>query len=230
MIKKILSIAVSGLWLVAGVAGAHEGEVHQAAQVLEAQSSVGGKAEFDAVQSGAVRLNTKVRVDSHAEAEKAESVSEAKDGPRFRFSWDSQADLGVDEQRAAEVALKLRAEAAAKADTNIQGVEITPEEVTIDYRRPAKLFGFIPVAYSHAFTLDGKGQISHGRPWWLIFASDDAVDFELGVEAAFQHNQSNLDFLKLQNIIDRQDKILQTLSNILKTRHDVAMSAIRNMK
>lgn len=114
-------------------------------------------------------------------------------------------------------------------DENIARAVAEPEKVEVRYKRPAKLFGFLPVAYQHAFTLDGKGQLSHGRPWWLIFATDDAAQFGDDVKKAYQNNQSNLEFLKLQNIIQRQLKALEILTNVLKAQNDAAQSSIQNI-
>jgi len=214
MSKKIIFGLISGLWLAAGSVLAQSGEVsesfHLETQVLELQSSVGGREEFEAVQSGDIKLE-------------AATVDADQDGAIDFYSSDADFD---DRREFVDALIKE----AKTGDENIVAVEISDEETTIRYKRPAKLFGIIPVAYTHAFTLDGKGNLSHGRPWWLMFAADDAADFELGVEAAFQHNQSNLDFLKLQSIIARQSRALQTLSNILKNRHEASMSAVRNMK
>ena len=233
------------LVVLTGVAFAHGDAAHEEAQAIESLTvyeeaqaigelqSVGGKAEYDAVQSGRAELRVQtgdVTADGRADVEVTSAPATSPSGVSYRFIWDSRSELGESDQMAAEVALEARAEAIAEQDPNVRSVEVRQDSVTVEYRRPAKLFGFIPVAYRHAFTLDGKGQLSHGRPWWLIFATDDAVDFELGVEAAFQHNQSNLDFLKLQDLMNRQSHALQTLSNVLKAQHEVAMNAIRNMR
>ena len=115
-------------------------------------------------------------------------------------------------------------------ETALRNVTVEPNSVSVSVERPAKLLGFIPVAYEHAFTIDDKGKVSQGKPWWLIFATNDSVDFTKGVEAAFQHNQSNLDFTKFQDIVERQSQAFQTLSNVLKAAHETAMNAIRNIK
>ncbi len=43
-------------------------------------------------------------------------------------------------------------------------------------------------------------------------------------------NQMNMQFLSLQNTIQQESRKFQTLSNISKARHDIAMNAIRNIR
>ncbi|TSC83032.1 MAG: hypothetical protein G01um101419_304 [Parcubacteria group bacterium Gr01-1014_19] len=131
-----------------------------------------------------------------------------------------------DRKEAIEAKVKL----VTEKDENIAKAEVEEDKIEISYRRPAKLLGFIPVAYYHAFMMDGKGNISSGTPWWLAFAKSDADAFSEDVKYVFQNNQTNLEFLRLQDAVARQSRAFEVLSNILKTRHDVAMNAIRNMK
>ncbi len=184
---------------------------------------VGGRAEME-------KFNNKNLQTADLDRDGAEDVvvsETSRQTPKRDFGdrvqirgWDP------DRKEALEAKLKL----ITDKDENIAKAEVEQEKIKISYRRPAKLLGFIPVAYYHAFTMDGKGNISHGKPWWLALASSDANDFASEVSAAFQNNQSNLDFLRLQDLVARQSRAFEILSNILKTRHDVAMNAIRNMK
>ncbi len=137
--------------------------------------------------------------------------------------WDAEKKEAVDN-------LEKNAKSVTDADENIVSAEISPEEVKVSYKRPAKLFGFIPVAYYHAFTVDGKGNVSHGTPWWLAFATDDASTFGADVAEVFQHNQSDLRFIKMQTVMEQQLQRFSALSNVMKARHEAAMNSIRNMK
>lgn len=138
---------------------------------------------------------------------------------------------GWDTEKKEEVAnMEKNIKATAEADENIASIEIKPEKIEMQYRRPAKLFGFIPVAYYHAFTIDDKGNVAQGHPWWLAFAKDDADSFGSDAKYVFQNNQSDLRFIKMQTAIEQQVQRFNALSNVLKTRHEAAMNSIRNIK
>lgn len=126
--------------------------------------------------------------------------------------------------------IEARVKEVADKDENIASAEVDTDKVEIQYRRQAKLFGFIPVAYYHAFTVDGKGNISHGTPWWLALAKDDASTFGADVKYIFQHNQSDLRYIKMPTDIEQQTQRFNALINILKARHDASQQAVSNLK
>ncbi len=160
-----------------------------------------------------------------AEVKNASRQTPKKDfGDRVRVrGWDAEKKGLVDN-------LEANTKSVAEADENIVSAEISPEEIKVSYKRPAKLFGFIPVAYYHAFTVDDKGNVSNGKPWWLIFATNDGVSFGSEVTEVFQHNQSDLVFIKMQTIMEQQMQRFSALSNVLKTKHDTVKNSINNIR
>lgn len=232
--NKLINFSVISSLLVANLAFAHVEERTEAVGNISTQVDIntatefggsenmdvqpaGTKSDYEKTQTGSAELRIQSGDITGGKTEKQTPTVT----PVLKVIWDSEADVG---------SLELRAKDVAEKDENIRSVEVRHDSVKVVYRRPAKLFGFIPVAYYHAFTLDGNGQLAHGRPWWLIFARSDVQDFEKNVEEAFQNNQSNLDFLKLQDAVQKQSRALEVLSNVLKTSHDTAMSVIRNLK
>ena len=118
----------------------------------------------------------------------------------------------------------------AEQDKNIGTVELSPETLKVEYKRPAKLFGFIPVAYYHAFTVDGKGNIAQGHPWWLILATSDANNFASTVVSDFKKQQDQLRWVKAPTALELAAQHLSALAGILKARHDASQQAISNLK
>lgn len=129
-----------------------------------------------------------------------------------------------------KTAIEARVKEATDKDENIASAEVDNDKIEVQYRRPVKLFGFIPVAYYHAFTVDGKGNIAQGHPWWLIFATGDATAFGADAQADFQNNQSNLRFIKAPTELELQTQRFSALVEILKTRHDASQQAVSNVK
>ncbi len=196
--------------------------------------TVGGRVELEKFNAGSGGTAPATINTSHSNIKNIQAADLDGDGSAERVlptvnkrtasvivrGWDP------DRKEAIEAKIKL----ITDKDENIAKAEVAEDKIEISYRRPAKLLGFIPVAYYHAFTMDGKGNISHGKPWWLAFATNDADEFTADVSATFQNNQSNLDFLRLQDLVARQSRAFEVLSSILKARHEAAMNSIRNMK
>lgn len=191
--------------------------------MVDVQTSVGGRAELEQFNSAERLLPTVNKKTVDASSERVLPTVNKRVAKVTVRGWDAE--------KKEEVAnMEKNVKAAADADENIASIEIRPEKIEMTYRRPAKLLGFIPVAYYHAFTVDDKGNVAQGHPWWLAFAKDDADNFGSDVKYVFQNNQSDLRFIKMQTLIEQQVQRFSSLSNVMKTRHDVAMNAIRNMK
>lgn len=184
--------------------------------------NVGGRAELDQYNAAASE-----RVLPTVNKKTTVTISnEGRDRMMMRVivrGWDAEKKELVED-------FEKNIEAVAGADGNIVSAEVTPDAIKVSYKRPAKLFGFIPVAYYHAFTVDGKGNVAQGHPWWLAFAADDAATFGPDVAEVFQHNQSDLRFIKMQTMMEQQLQRFSALSNVMKSRHEAAMNSIRNMK
>ncbi len=70
-------------------------------------------------------------------------------------------------------------------DEDVEDVSITEEEVSVSYRKPTKLFGFIPTTIEETVTVDTNGDVQVDRPWWAIFSNeeDSTRDVEEDVSA-----------------------------------------------
>ncbi|MDP1718905.1 MAG: hypothetical protein Q8L24_00560 [bacterium] len=173
---------------------------------------VGGKAEYESFTAT-----------NNADSQKVLPTVNKRTASVIVRGWDAEKKELVD-------VLEKNAKATAEADENIVSAEVDKDKIEVIYRRPAKLFGFIPVAYYHAFTVDGKGNISNGKPWWLMFASGDADQFGSDVDALFQDGQSKLRYIKAPTDLEQQLQRFSALSNILKTKHDTVKNSINNVR
>lgn len=180
----------------------------------------GGKAEYSDVQSGARALGvvpagydanepSSARVLPTVNKRTAAEITAAVSV----HGWESEKASVVQD-------FEENTEKLAENDDNITSIEATPDGIRIAYKRNAKLFGFIPVAYYHAFTVDGKGNMAQGRPWWLIFATSDAASFGDNVMMDFKKQQDALRWFKAPTALELAAERLSALANILKTRHD----------
>ena len=124
-------------------------------------------------------------------------------------------------------------QAIADSDENVEELSLKDDVVTLSYKQPAKLFGFIPVQYTMTTAVEVRGwdpvkkdAESDGRikvqlPWWILFASDNADQVVADMEEILA-NTSDEPLQKMQ-------QTLQTMSNVSKMHHDTAMAVIRKI-
>ncbi len=104
-------------------------------------------------------------------------------------------------ERAQEVIL----ENARASDQAIESISLNFEKITTRVRQEVRLFGFIPIETTATVDIDVSEKVTVTFPWWAIFASGDDQDAV-------------------------RDRVLTTLSNVLKTKHDTIKNAIGNIR
>lgn len=133
--------------------------------------------------------------------------------------------------------LVLNAVAVAQNDENIEEVTISDESVSVGYTTTVKLLGFIPVKTSQKATVtfgDGErgtnseelGRVKVVMPWWHVFGRKTVRphDLKAAIEEELAVENVTLNFAQVRA------RAFQTLSNIMKTKHDTAKSAINNIR
>lgn len=134
--------------------------------------------------------------------------------------------------------LAIRAAQTASADAQVEEITLNFGKIKFDYLFPVKLLGFIntQMRYEVSVEFDNQEEIhpdEYSRvkvklPWWHIFsrklvnAENLRVDIEGDLTAA-----SNIE---MQNSIQRNGYILESVSATLKTRHDTAKNAVANVR
>jgi hypothetical protein len=115
---------------------------------------------------------------------------------------------------------------------NVEEFSLNYEKIEVKYRSSGRLFGFIPISFTQRVELDAEeedtGRVKVKMPWFafLLKADVSAEDIEEEVQASISGNlgnNENWDF-------GAQAEIIASISNILKTKHESAMNAIRNLK
>lgn len=79
----------------------------------------------------------------------------------------------------------LRAYISAEmaADTDVEAVQTSSDTVSITYREPARLLGFIPVSLRATATVDATGDVSIHYPWYGFLYAKSTGDLETALEA-----------------------------------------------
>lgn len=160
------------------------------------------------------------------------------------------------------------AERVAAIDKNVKKIVIDESGVQVNYRQPAKLFGFIPFSLTVSASVDNEGKVKVKFPWYTFFVKHTMQDLKFNLEESVQAmneadlvedlandantaadsdddndgtldnpdlssaetNDAQLANIDLQNVLQKQQKTLQTISNVMKTFHDTAKSIIRNLR
>jgi hypothetical protein len=106
------------------------------------------------------------------------------------------------------------------------------KKITEDYNYPAKLFGFIDTDYTYHVEVDETGRIKVKLPWWLFLTKNNAGDVtaDLEEQLATVGDEAQLTNIDLQSSLQKQQHTLQTISNVMKAKHDVAMAPIRKTR
>jgi hypothetical protein len=135
---------------------------------------------------------------------------------------------GWDPEKKESIVGKVRAETDKNLELN--SVEIAEDAVSVDYAAPAKLFGFIPMTARLHISTDANYRVKVKFPWYRFLIRTDYADIAAETESVFQHNQTDLEFLKKQGTDGSQFRIFELLSNVLKTKHDTVKNSISNVR
>ncbi len=123
--------------------------------------------------------------------------------------------------------METRALAQIKNDPALKNVVIAKDSINLDYATTAKLFGFIPFPMTVHVVSDNNGRVVVTFPWYrFLVKTNHAHSAEL-MNGVFQHNQSNLEFLKAKSSAEAQ---LEIFLNISGAMHEMAKPIIQNIK
>ena len=119
--------------------------------------------------------------------------------------------------------LKIFTKALSESDENIRQVKLGDEKIEISYRQKAKLFGLIPLNYLLKTTVK-DGEVEVKQPWWHFLARDDVQSYKTTLQEQLDLlDDINSEDPGLEVKLQRQQQILQTLSNVSKMLHDTGM-------
>ena len=104
--------------------------------------------------------------------------------------------------------------------------------MSLDYRFPAKILGLINIDYTYHAEVDNTGRVKVKLPWYLFLTQNNADDVTTDIKEGLERigDDGQLSNIDLQNNLQKQQQTLQTISNIQKAHHDVAMKSIQNTR
>jgi len=138
--------------------------------------------------------------------------------------------------------LKTHVNAVVLNDEAIEDVKVTKDTIEVKSKEQGKLFWFIPVTmdstvtvkYSLSDSTEDRADVSVRFPWWHVFVkkfnnSPSAVQLEIvaGIQKIEWQKVDNTETVTDAGIVS---KMLQTVSNVLKTRHDTVKNSIGNVR
>ncbi len=100
-------------------------------------------------------------------------------GDDVRSSGNVDTSISSAAQVGSNVELESYAKTVAYNNATVDVVSTSDNQVAVTYKRPAKLFGFIPVHVKETVKVDvnaeGTASVSVGKSWWAFLAADDLM-------------------------------------------------------
>ena len=192
----------------ANTKGSHDGDPDR--PVVEGKVLQNNQSDLDFLRGNAVSMSA-VEVRGWDPQQKQEFLATVKAHAEVQ----SEQDL---ENFATGVLLK---------DQNVEQITLNFEKVEMRYSMPAKFLGFIDSSVPVRTEVDTTGRVKVQFPWYgfLFRQYVNASELVADVEAALPEVNEEV-LVSFEN----RAAVLLTLKEVLKTKHDVAMNAIRNMK
>lgn len=112
-------------------------------------------------------------------------------------------------------------------DDNVVSVSIEEEETRLTYKLPAYLFGTFDSSLKTHVRAHTRGEIKVRYPWYGFLYKKLVSPDELLVEI-----EATLPEVNDEVVVNSELRavVLQNLTNVLRTRHDVAMSIVANVR
>lgn len=151
-------------------------------------------------------------------------------------------NLGETDKIKTSADLKTYVDAVVLNDDAIEDVKVTKDTIEVKSKEQGRLLWFIPVSmnltvtikYSLSDSTEDRADVSVRLPWWHVFVGksyNGPADVRAEIVAGFQKIEwtkiDNTDTVTDANIVS---KMLQTVSNVLKTKRDTAKNSIGNIR
>jgi hypothetical protein len=73
------------------------------------------------------------------------------------------------------------------ADANIQDVQSSPSMVSVSYKKPGELFGFIPTTITEQGEVKSDGTVTFSYPWYhFLVSTNDNANLQTNLQAQVQ--------------------------------------------
>jgi len=181
--------------------------------IIEVSGGVPAPAETTGVKS---TMQTQVRTlqlapSLESETKSSETKKTAVQAKVIVRGWDAEKKQEIESN--VQIALENNKE--------ITSAEITEDTVTIHYLAPAKLFGFWSIKMNLYIFSDKEGRVKVKFPWYRFLVRTDFSNIAEEINGVFQNSEIDLEFLKSEDTAERQVKLFNLLSNILKAKRNI---------
>lgn len=121
-------------------------------------------------------------------------------------------------------------QATLENNPEIKMADVDEDSVEIKYSAPGKFLGLFPMNFNLNVSADSEARVKVKFPWHRFLLKTEFSNTAELLNGVFQHNQTDLEFLKSKASEDRQVEIFITISNSLKIMHEMSKSIIGNIK
>lgn len=240
--KYLVATIFTGVLVAGGLVGANAG----------VESSTFAGAEVNAVDSGAsadTQIEVKVESDDTS-TQKMDSAAGSLDSKVDAIVNKLDANVDLTAQGSVQVApmataakvvvrgwdadkreaVRVKVQAEVDATPKMKSVAISEDMVEVDYSAPGKLLGIFPMDFNLHVWADSQAWVKVKFPWYRFLLKTEFANTAELLNGVFQHNQTNLEFLKSRASEDRQVEIFVKISNSLKIMHEMSKPIISNIR
>jgi hypothetical protein len=114
--------------------------------------------------------------------------------------------------------LSAYASGVVRADTDVSNASLSAKAVSLAYRQPAKLFGFIPVYLQATATVNADGSTNVSYPWYAFLTTKDSATLESDVRVATKDTVSANADVNAGFSAATQAKLLAEMRDAMKAR------------
>ncbi|MBP6858375.1 MAG: hypothetical protein KBC33_00920 [Candidatus Pacebacteria bacterium] len=132
----------------------------------------------------AVEIGAPLSIDVKADMQAELVSSSTSGGLNVDVNGDGRVykgDQTSETSTSADIDTTLAAEVSS--DDNVTKVESDDSSVSLWYKVPARLFGFIPMGMNVRTTVDARGDVKVSHPWYYFLVSADDAGAEVAVQS-----------------------------------------------
>ncbi|MDP2704798.1 MAG: hypothetical protein U1D31_00350 [Patescibacteria group bacterium] len=111
-------------------------------------------------------------------------------------------------------------------DENMESATVSEDNIEVEYRQPVKFLGIFATTIKTNVSVSSDAKVKVKFPWYRVFFYVPEELTELSIEADLQESIE----VTAENSIQVQAGKFQTISNVLKTKHDTAKNSIGNIR
>ncbi|HUQ30100.1 MAG TPA: hypothetical protein VM103_01115 [Candidatus Paceibacterota bacterium] len=116
-----------------------------------------------------------------------------------------------------EAALETHAMTLTKSDENLEAVALSSDKISLSYREPAKLFGFITLHVPIQVTVTASGEAKVHYPWYSFLMATNQAGIAVRTQAITDQHLSGEETATTTFSTETKTRLVDSLHAMLKS-------------